>query len=163
MKKVPAKSEAGLRKGFWIVFQRTDKPIVLWLSAVSGKQIIYVANKKVSEVRSFRSLTQHHFQCGKEEYTIRVESESVFSEATFYSLLQDSVVIDEQSSYVQPSLDHYLWRISFWLPLAALSIASRYIYIPIPIIIGIPVLTALFEILGLYDKALARSLNRERC
>ncbi len=76
------KQDASFKNGFWFFFNHKGHEIVVFCSAVSGKEIVYVDEEEVSNKRSLRMSTLHSFE---------IEGEPLSIEVTLLSLLTTDV------------------------------------------------------------------------
>ncbi len=73
MKNLPEKSVASFTKGYWFVHKGDNVIIKVWLSAMTGKEKVYLNDDLVSEKRNIISInTVHHFQYNQRDYEIDV-------------------------------------------------------------------------------------------
>jgi hypothetical protein len=91
--------EATFRNGFWFFFNHKGHEIVVFCSAMSGKEIVYVDEEEVSNKRSLKMSTQHHIEIEGDSLCVEVRLMSLLSTDVQCTLLKDNdVIAKEQKS-----------------------------------------------------------------
>jgi len=86
--------EVGLRKGIRAFFDLDDITISFWGSAWTGREIVMVEDRVVSDKRSFRFTTPHHFEHAGVDYTLVFEVVSMLRGEFRVELYRKGVLVD---------------------------------------------------------------------
>jgi len=83
--------DASLFKGVNYYFQDGDNEIKVFISMVSGKEIIHFNGKEVSNKRSMRTKTLHKFTRGKIRYEVEVQVTNILLGHLNCTFIKDGV------------------------------------------------------------------------
>ncbi len=85
---------SSIRKGINYYFEDGDNKIRVFCSMVSGKEIVYLNDKEVSNKRSLRTKTIHKFTKNKEKYEVEVEVTSLLLGHIDCTLIKDGTHLE---------------------------------------------------------------------
>lgn len=106
--------EVGLRKGIRAFFDIDDITIAFWGSAWTGREVVTVEDRIVSDKRSLRFETAHHFEHAGIHYKLVFEVVSVLRGEFRIELHREGVLVDSdrfrQSDFgVDPATGRFSW------------------------------------------------------
>jgi hypothetical protein len=100
------KEKVSLKHGYWFYFDDAGIQIVAFASALSGKEVVFVDDEIVSNMRSFKLKATHRFEHKGHQYEVVIALENIFSGAISCSLLKDGILLTKTSkSLYQRSLN----------------------------------------------------------
>ncbi len=85
-----------LRKGYRFYFTDNDDSIVAYGSALSGKEIVYLNGQVVSEIRSIRRSSEHHFSQNGINYRLRFTMTDLIRGTLECELYRDDELVSRQ-------------------------------------------------------------------
>jgi len=109
--------EAGLRKGIRAFFDLDDITIAFWGSAWTGREIVTVEDRIVSDKRSFRFTTPHHFEHAGIHYKLVFHVASILRGEFRIELYRNGVLVDsdrfrQNNAWIDAETGRYsAWRI----------------------------------------------------
>ena len=75
---IPAKSTTSIKEGNWYIYHDGGNVIQVWSSNLSGKEKVYLNNELVSEKRSMKMQSMHHFtDKDGQDYEVRFITQSL--------------------------------------------------------------------------------------
>lgn len=89
--------EVGLRKGIRAFFDIDDITIAFWGSAWTGREVVTVDDRIVSDKRSLRFRTAHDFEHAGVRYTLVFEVVSILRGEFLIELYREGVRVDSDS------------------------------------------------------------------
>jgi hypothetical protein len=94
--------DASLLKGVNYYFQDDDNEIRVFISMVSGKEIIHLNGNEVSNKRSLRTKTLHKFTQRKIRYEVEVKVTNILLGHIDCTIIKDGVHVEtSQYSYIK--------------------------------------------------------------
>jgi len=94
-----ATKDASLGNGYWFFFNYQNHEIVVYCSAISGREIVYVDEQEVSNKRSLRMNTVHEFAVDGNQLRIDITLKSLLGTEVRCMLLEgDKLLGDEKKS-----------------------------------------------------------------
>lgn len=93
-----SRMEVSLGRGVRSYFDVDDITISLWGSAWSGREVVRVDDRIVSDRRSFRMSTPHRFEYGGHRYELVLSIESVLRGVYRVELYRDGVLVDSDNA-----------------------------------------------------------------
>lgn len=93
-----SRMDVSLGRGVRSYFDVDDITISLWGSAWSGREVVRVDDRIVSDRRSFRMSTPHRFEHGGHRYEVDFSIESVLRGRYRVELYRDGVRVDSDSA-----------------------------------------------------------------
>ncbi len=104
-----------LLHGMTSYFDIDDITIKVWISSWSGREIVQVDDRIVSDKRSFRRLTTHRFEHHGHQYTVRFIVDSMLHGDMRCELERDGKVIDSDEFSIDvwqrdPQTGRISWR-----------------------------------------------------
>jgi len=109
--------EVGLRKGIRAFFDLDDITIAFWGSAWTGREIVTVEDRIVSDKRSFRFTTPHHFEYAGIGYKLVFHVASILGGDFQIELYRNGVLVDsdrfrKNKAWIDPATGRYsAWRV----------------------------------------------------
>lgn len=93
-----SRMDVSLGRGVRSYFDVDDITISLWGSAWSGREVVRVDDRIVSDRRSYRMSTPHRFDHGGHQYEVVFSIESVLRGRYRAELHRDGVLVDSDSA-----------------------------------------------------------------
>ena len=101
-----SKEKVSLKHGYWFYFDDESTQIVVFVSALSGKEVVFVDDEIVSNMRSFRLKATHSFEHKGQQYEVTIALGNLFKGTINCSLLKDGILLTKTSkSLYQRSLN----------------------------------------------------------
>lgn len=105
--------KVGLRRGIHCFFDVDDITISFWGSAWSGREIVRVDDRVVSDKRSFRLSTPHRFEHKGVQYELRFGVASIVRSQYHIELYRNGELLDSDTAShfkTVPGTDKIDWR-----------------------------------------------------
>lgn len=103
-----------LRDGMTCYFDVDGVTISVWASAWSGREIVRVDDRVVSEKLSFRFVTRHPFTANGRRYEVKFIIVSMLRAQMRCELYRDGTLIDTDEFAVGTGADSSGWQIAAW-------------------------------------------------
>ncbi len=86
MNDIPQESKGSFKEGIWFVFQHLGFTIVAG-GKINGKEFVYVNGELVSEKRSIKTNSKHHFSYSNSNYSVNFKVNNMFTSNMDCSLI----------------------------------------------------------------------------
>lgn len=98
------KEKVSLKHGYWFYFDDEGTQIVVFASALSGKEVVFVDDEIVSSKRTFRLKATHSFEHKGHQYEVIIAMENLIKATLSCSLQKDGTLLNKTSkSFLQHS------------------------------------------------------------
>jgi len=122
VKRENGRMEVGLRKGIRAFFDIDDITIAFWGSAWTGREVVTVDDRIVSDKRSIRFRTEHDFEHAGIRYKLIFEAVSLLRGEFRIELYRDGAFVDsDRFRQIQHGVDPATGRFSVWRLLRKLA------------------------------------------
>ncbi|MFN6134278.1 MAG: hypothetical protein ACK46L_15480 [Synechococcaceae cyanobacterium] len=116
MRTVPTHSQFGFREGMWFVFKDESHALALWLSALTGKEELYVDGELRSSSRAINLSSTHAVEVGSYKYTISLVTRNLRKGKLECTLRRDGAFVHGFST-------QWIRKKSTWARMAIAAIA----------------------------------------
>jgi hypothetical protein len=99
------REKVSVKHGYWFYFEDEGTQIVVFASALSGKEVVFVDDEIVSSKHSFRLKATHSFEYKGRQYEVIIAMENLLKGTINCSLQKDGVLLNKTSkSFHQRSI-----------------------------------------------------------
>ena len=125
---LPENSQASLKEGIWLVYQDGDNIIKFWGSGMSGKEKVYLNDILVSEKRSMKMISEHHFSINNKKYKITCKTISFMNGTLLCNFYRDDQLIKSFNTKIHYTRYQSIFRILILMLATVLFVIVKNYY-----------------------------------
>lgn len=91
------RDKVSLKHGYWFYFEDEGARIVAYVSALSGKEVIFVDDEIVSNIRNFKFSATHSFEHKGHQYEMTIALEKILTGTISCNLHRDGMLVHKTS------------------------------------------------------------------